>query len=72
MTDAETAQLAINTIRALSVDAVQAANSGHPGAPMALAPIAYTSGTRSCGLTRKIRFGQTATASSFRMAMPRC
>jgi transketolase len=31
----------INTIRTLSIDAVQAANSGHPGAPMALAPVAY-------------------------------
>jgi transketolase len=31
----------INTIRTLSMDAVQAANSGHPGAPMALAPVAY-------------------------------
>ncbi len=33
--------LAINTIRTLSMDAVQKANSGHPGAPMALAPLAY-------------------------------
>jgi len=35
-------QLSINTIRTLSMDAVQAANSGHPGTPMALAPIAYS------------------------------
>jgi transketolase len=35
-------QLSINTIRTLSMDAVQAANSGHPGTPMALAPVAYT------------------------------
>src|SRR5271166_523704 len=42
MTDAETAQLAINTIRTLSIDAVQAAISGHPGTPMALAPLVYT------------------------------
>ena len=35
-------QLAINTIRTLSMDAVQAANSGHPGTPMALAPLVYT------------------------------
>ncbi len=35
-------QLAINTIRTLSMDAVQAANSGHPGAPMGMAPVAYT------------------------------
>ena len=36
------ADLAINTIRTLSIDAVQAANSGHPGTPMALAPLVYT------------------------------
>ena len=35
------ATLCINTIRTLSIDAVQAASSGHPGAPMALAPLAY-------------------------------
>jgi transketolase len=35
-------QLCINTIRTLSMDAVQAANSGHPGTPMGLAPVAYT------------------------------
>jgi transketolase len=35
-------QLAINTIRTLSMDAVQAAKSGHPGTPMALAPLVYT------------------------------
>ncbi len=34
-------ELAINTIRTLSMDAVEAANSGHPGTPMALAPVAY-------------------------------
>jgi transketolase len=42
MTDAELDQLSINTIRTLSIDAVQAANSGHPGTPMALAPLIYT------------------------------
>jgi transketolase len=35
-------QLCINTIRTLSMDAVQQANSGHPGTPMAMAPVAYT------------------------------
>ncbi len=35
-------QLCINTIRTLSMDAVQQANSGHPGTAMALAPVAYT------------------------------
>ncbi|MBL9123179.1 MAG: transketolase [Planctomycetaceae bacterium] len=39
-------QLAVNTIRTLSMDAVQAANSGHPGTPMALAPVAYALWTR--------------------------
>jgi transketolase len=42
MTDLELDQLSINTIRTLSIDAVQAANSGHPGTPMALAPLVYT------------------------------
>ena len=37
--------LAINTIRTLSIDAVQQANCGHPGTPMALAPLVYTCGT---------------------------
>ena len=37
----EIEQLAINTIRTLSIDAIQKANSGHPGTPMALAPVAY-------------------------------
>src|SRR5215470_15998327 len=35
-------QISINTIRTLAMDAVQQANSGHPGAPMALAPVAYS------------------------------
>ena len=42
-------QLSIHTIRTLAIDAVQAANSGHPGAPMALAPIAYL-------LSRQMRY----------------
>jgi transketolase len=42
MTNEELDQLAINTIRTLSIDAVQQANSGHPGTPMALAPLVYT------------------------------
>jgi transketolase len=39
-------ELAINTIRTLSMDAVEKANSGHPGAPMGLAPLAYVLYTR--------------------------
>jgi len=39
-------ELCVNTIRTLSMDAVQKANSGHPGTPMALAPVAYLLYTR--------------------------
>ncbi len=42
MTNEQLDQLAINTIRTLSIDAVQQAKSGHPGTPMALAPLVYT------------------------------
>ncbi len=40
--DAELDQLCVNTIRTLAIDAVQKANSGHPGTPMAMAPVVYT------------------------------
>ena len=39
-------QLAINTVRFLSVDAIQKANSGHPGLPLGAAPMAYVLWTR--------------------------
>ena len=42
LTDTNLDQLCINTIRTLSIDAVQQAKSGHPGTPMALAPLVYT------------------------------
>ena len=42
MTDEEMTQLAINSIRTLSIDAVQQAKSGHPGTPMVLARLIYT------------------------------
>ena len=42
LTAAQLDTLCINTIRTLSIDAVQQANSGHPGTPMALAPLVYT------------------------------
>src|SRR6184192_4824575 len=41
LTSKQLETLCINTIRTLAMDAVQQANSGHPGAPMALAPVAY-------------------------------
>jgi transketolase len=43
-------KLAVNTIRTLAMDAVQAANSGHPGTPMSMAPVAY------CLWQRLLRF----------------
>jgi transketolase len=46
MTTTSLDTLCINTIRTLSMDAVQKANSGHPGTPMALAPLAYSLFTR--------------------------
>jgi transketolase len=42
MTDTELDRLSVNTIRTLSIDAVERAKSGHPGTPMALAPLVYT------------------------------
>ena len=42
LTDDQLDQLCINTIRTLSIDAIQQAKSGHPGTPMALAPLVYT------------------------------
>ena len=65
-------QLSINTIRTLSMDAVQKANSGHPGAPMALAPIAYLLYTRVMKHNPAIRSGSTATASCSRPGTLRC
>ena len=46
MTSPSLDQLAINTIRTLSIDAVQKANSGHPGLPLDSAPMAYVLWTR--------------------------
>jgi transketolase len=42
LTAAQLDELCVNTIRTPSIDAVQQAKSGHPGTPMALAPLVYT------------------------------
>ncbi len=65
-------QLCINTIRTLAMDAVQQANSGHPGTPMALAPVAYCFGSAFSATILKIPSGPTVTALSFPMATPPC
>ena len=65
--------LSINTIRTLAMDGVQQANSGHPGAPMALgARHLQPCGSNSCATIPQIRYGPIATASSSRMATPPC
>ncbi|MDI9206737.1 transketolase [Ligilactobacillus saerimneri] len=46
-------QLGVNTIRTLSIDAIQKANSGHPGLPMGVAPMAYVLWTRPMHLNPK-------------------
>ena len=65
-------RLAIDTIRTLSIDGVQKANSGHPVLPMGAAPMAYVVWTRSCGTPRRIRTGRTATGSSCPPGTPAC
>ena len=56
-------RLAINTIRTLAVDAVQKANSGHAGTPMAMAAVAYTLWQQFLRYDPRIRTGPTAIAS---------
>ena len=62
--DRELETEAINALRVLSIDAVQAANSGHPGLPMGAAPMAYVLWTEFLHSIPKTRTGRTATASS--------
>ena len=56
-------QLAIATIRTLCIDAVQQANSCHPGTPMAMAPVACTFGASAPLKERQAKFGFTPEAA---------
>ncbi len=61
-----------NAIRALSMDAVQKANSGHPGAPMGMADIAEVLWNDFSSTIRRTLTGWTATVSSCPTATRRC
>ena len=61
-----------NAIRALAMDAVQQANSGHPGAPMGMADMAVRCGAITCNTTLKTRTGSTVTALCCPTATARC
>ena len=65
-------QLSINTIRTLSIDAVERAKSGHPGTPMALAPLVYTLWNRVMSSIHRTLSGPIATGLCCPMAMRQC
>jgi transketolase N-terminal domain/subunit len=69
-TNPELDQLCINTIRTLTLDAVQKANSGHPGLPLGAAPMAYVLWTRF--LRHNPKNPTTATGFCFRPVTARC
>lgn len=72
MSEVTIEELSINTIRTLSMDAVQAANSGHPGTPMAMAPVGIASGKTTCASIPTIPSGRIAIVSSSRSVTLRC
>jgi hypothetical protein len=73
MTEAQLDRLSIDTIRTLSIDAVQRAKSGHPGTPMALAPLVYTHlESYDAASIPPIRFWPTAIGSCSRTVTRRC
>ena len=63
-------QKAINALRFLSVDQVNKANSGHPGAPMGAAPIAYTLFKKIMNHNPKTLIFKTEIDSYYRLDMP--
>ena len=72
--DTDLDQLAVNVIRGLCMDAVQAANSGHPGTPMGMAPVAYTLWQRFLHFdpADPIWHSPGTASSSRRVTPPRC
>ena len=62
----------VNAIRVLSADAIQKANSGHPGLPLGAAPIAYELWANHMNHNAKDPKWRTATALSSRLATARC
>ena len=61
-----------NAIRALSMDAVQKASSGHPGAPMGMAEIGEVCGIIISVITLTTQIGQTVIALFYLTAMAQC
>ena len=70
--DISVEQLSVNTIRTLAIDAVQKANSGHPGLPMGAAPMAYVLWQNICATIPVILTGRTVTALCCRQVMAAC
>ena len=68
----ELQEKAINTIRFLSADGVQAANSGHPGLPMGTAAMAYTIWTGISKSIHQILIGLTEIVLFYPAAMAQC
>lgn len=67
-----TDSLAVNTIRTLSMDAIQKANSGHPGLPMGAAPMAYALWSRVLNTNLKIHIGLTGIVLYFLLDTAQC
>ncbi len=61
-----------DAIRILSMDAVDKAKSGHPGAPMGMADMAEACGAACCVIIPPIPIGPIVTGSSCQTAMPPC